>query len=184
MIEIRDLAFSYGKKAVFSGLTLDIPAGVVCLSGGSGRGKTTLLRLLAGLEKPDAGSITGVPPHPALLFQDDRLLPWLTAEENVAAVLPENEKARAGELLAAMELSELAESYPGQMSGGQCRRVSLARALAFESGLMLLDEPFTGLDAALSGRMARLLRERGGNILVVTHSQADIEALGGTVIEL
>jgi len=184
MIEIRDLHFSYADKPVFSGLNLDIGDGITCITGPSGCGKSTLLRLLAGLEKPTGGRISGVPERPALMFQENRLLPWLTAEQNVAAVLPKHARADAIGWLERVETAELSQSLPGEMSGGQCRRVSLARALAYGGGILLLDEPFTGLDPALTERMTELVRSVEIPVVAVLHSTAEVALLGGKNISL
>ncbi len=186
MIQIASLSFSYGKKEIFHGLTLEIPEPVACLMGPSGSGKTTLLRLIAGLLKPGEGRITGVSEPVSFLFQEDRLLPWFSAEENVAAVLPKEKRGDAASWLRRVELPE--ESFaspPGKLSGGQQRRVALARALAFgEKGLLILDEPFKGLDAALAERMIDLILKQERPLLVSTHSTEEARLLGGAVLTL
>lgn len=182
MITLRDVSLAFDGKAVFERFSLTLPGrGITCVSGPSGRGKTTLLRLLASLLKPDSGSIDGLPQKPALMFQEDRLLPWLSAGDNVAAV---SDSAAALRWLDALELSEAAALLPGELSGGMRRRVALARALAYQGDFLLLDEPFTGLDPALQFRAAALVRERRLPAVVVTHSAAEAELLGGNVMEL
>jgi len=169
VISIRNLTFAYGDKSVFADFSAELGAGITCVTGPSGAGKTTLLRLLAGLETPQGGVLKGVPAPVSFLFQEDRLLPWCTAAENVAAVLPAREKARAKDFLAAVELGGEADRRPSELSGGQCRRIALARALAYPGALLLLDEPFKGLDPALTERMCALLRADGRPAVVVTH---------------
>ena len=184
MIEIRDLTFSYSGKKIFERYSLDIPDGVSCITGCSGCGKTTLLRIIAGLSPPQEGTITGVPDRVAYLFQEDRLLPWFSVRENVAAVIPRDNKDSAIEYLRAVELAELADSLPDNLSGGQKRRVSLARALAFRGGLLLLDEPFKGFDRKLMERIVPKIMEQNVPVIAATHSQEEMELLGGTVISL
>ena len=185
MIRIRDLSLSYGNKVVLDGLDLDIPLqGVTCLRGPSGCGKTTLLRVLAGLEKARKGRIDGLPEKIAYLFQEDRLLPWCTALENVAAVLPKAERARATEFLKLVELEGEESSLPTALSGGMQRRLALARTLAFGGDLLLLDEPFKGLDPALTWRIAEKIKNARVPVLAVTHAQEECEALGGRIIAL
>ena len=137
---------------------------ITCLRGVSGRGKTTLLRLVAGLERPDGGRVEVRPPGTlACSFQDDRLLPWLTAEANIAlAIVPRcRDRQHAADLcaylLARMGLEEMGDKYPAQLSGGQRQQVNLARALAARADILLLDEPLTGLDEATKRRTLDLI---------------------------
>jgi len=183
MISFQDVSIRYGDKQVLDRFSLDIPADqITCLHGPSGSGKTTLLRILAGLVTPDSGAITGGPQKPVMLFQEDRLLPHFTAAENIAAVLPHAQAAEALVWLDRVGLAQDANQRPGELSGGMCRRVALARALAYDGDFLLLDEPFTGLDMALTEQMAVLIRETGLPALVVTHSLAEIELLGGRLL--
>lgn len=184
MIKMSGLCFSYGGKEVFQDLSLELPDGICCIQGASGRGKTTLLRLIAGLLKPDCGSISGVPEQVAYLFQEDRLLPWKSAAGNVSAVLPKNRVDEAKFWLAAVELRGEADSLPENLSGGQKRRISLARALAFGGDLLILDEPFEGLDPGLTERMVVLVKSHFSDILVTSHSAYETELWGGTGIIL
>jgi len=183
VIRFQNVSFAFGDTPVFEGLTLDIPPKCV-LKGPSGRGKTTLLRLAAGLLRPQAGTITGAPEKIAFLFQDDRLMPWLTAEENVAAVLPKERRHEAAAWLRRVELASLPDARPDEMSGGQRRRVALARVLAYGGELLLLDEPFKGLDPALTERMAALVLESGADILMASHAEREAALIGGEVIDL
>ena len=165
-IELRGVSLTLDGKAVLSGLNLRLPArGVTCLTGPSGCGKTTLLRLIAGLARPDAGEITGVPERPSFLFQEDRLIPWLTARGNVLAVLPTSEQERAGAFLHAVGLGGEEESYPDALSGGMRRRVALAR-----------------LDPALMEQLAALILRQDRPVLVTSHSDREMDLLGGRII--
>ena len=125
MIQIEGLSLAYGDKRVLEDFSLSLPdRGVTALSGPSGCGKTTLLRVLAGLQRPNAGRLTGLDPARAvLLFQENRLLPWRTAEENIADVLPRERRGEAGRWLALAELSGEASARPAALSGGMARRL-------------------------------------------------------------
>ena len=184
MIEIKDLRFSYGDKKIFDGFSISIPGGITCIAGMSGAGKTTLLRIIAGLEKPQAGTITGVPDKIAYMFQEDRLLSWLTVLGNVEAVLPASKKELAAAALSDLELTDEMFRLPDDLSGGEKRRAALARALAYAGDLVLLDEPFKGLDEALIRRVAALIRSIKAQVIVVTHSPFEIELLGGGKITI
>lgn len=177
MIELKDLTVAYGDKPVLRGLDATLPDdGCVAVRGASGAGKTTLLRVLAGLVAPAAGSISGLSQRcVSMVFQEDRLLPWRSALENVALV---SNGDTAREWLALVGLSKEGDSLPGALSGGMRRRVAIARALAYSDDVLLLDEPFTGLDAALRARVAAEIRSRARLIVLVTHD-AEEEALLG-----
>lgn len=157
--------------------------GAVCFFGPSGCGKTTLTRLICGLERPDAGHIR----RPEGLrfschFQEDRLLPWYTAEENLTLALGSREQAQMW--LEQTGLADAGALYPGELSGGMRRRVSLARALGYPSDVLVLDEPLRELDAATCQRMLELIARSRGNrlLLLVTHDISQAEALGCTLV--
>ena len=185
MISLRNITLDYRGKRVLDDFCLDIPgSGITCLHGPSGAGKTTILRILAGLVTPQSGTITGKPKKPAMLFQEDRLLPCFSALENIAAALP---KARADEALLWLNrvgLSEDGHLRPRELSGGMQRRVALARALAYDGDFLLLDEPFTGLDMVRTEQMAALILDAGIPALVVTHSREEIDLLGGRMLKV
>jgi len=187
-IRITGLEKRFGERVLFTGLDLTVEAPAV-LWAPSGWGKTTLLRILMGLEPPTAGTVEGVG-RVGAVFQEDRLCPQLTAVENAALVRPGplarwREEVRAD--LAELGLDEAALALPAaRLSGGQKRRAALVRALWAESDTLLLDEPFTGLDPAALDRAAALLRRRIGprNALLATHDQRAIQALGWQVLRL
>ena len=185
MISAEHITVCYGEKRVLDDFSLVLPeTGITALSGPSGCGKTTLLRVLAGLQRPDAGCLTGLDPaRTVLLFQENRLLPWRTVEQHIADVLPRARRGEAGRWLALVELEEEARSYPGALSGGMGRRLALARALACGGGLYLLDEPFTGVDAARAARILERVRALGVPVLLSSH-EAEIVALCDRVIPL
>ncbi|MCL1974942.1 MAG: ATP-binding cassette domain-containing protein, partial [Firmicutes bacterium] len=149
----------------------------VYLSGPSGCGKTSLLLLLAGLLRPQAGKIQGLEnKRLSMLFQEDRLLPWLSAAENVALVLPANQAKEALFWLELVELAQEKEQLPGELSGGMRRRVALARALAYNGDILLLDEPTNGLDNDLTHRILERIEELYAERLIITVSH-DISLL-------
>ncbi len=169
---------------------------VVVLLGPSGCGKTTLLRLVAGLIRPDAGGVTvdGRPPQPgdgtAMVFQSFRLIPWKTARDNVAFALPRLGRAEAREraehYLSLVGLSRFAKSWPAQLSGGMRQRLALARALAAEPTLLLMDEPFASLDAQsrelMQIELMRLMAARPATVLFVTHSVDEALILADRIV--
>lgn len=185
MIRIEDLSVAFGGKQVLDGFSLELPdTGVTALSGPSGCGKTTLLRVLSGLQRPESGRVLGLAPEEtALLFQENRLLPWRTVEQHIADVLPRARRGETGRWLALVELEGEEHARPSALSGGMGRRLALARALACGGGLYLLDEPFTGVDAARAARILERVRALGVPVLLSSH-EAEIVALCDRVIPL
>lgn len=184
MIALKQITVRFEEKTVLENFSLTLPeTGVVCLSGPSGCGKTTLLRVLAGLQKPQGGTVTGVGKC-AVVFQEDRLLPWLTAEKNltVAAGISAGE---AAQWLRRMELETEEKSLPQALSGGMRRRVAIARALAAESDVLLLDEPFQGLDEGVKELIYPLIRQASERkpVVLVTHHPQEAQALGARTLE-
>ena len=174
VIFCKDLTVSFGDRAVLDRFSLQIPdTGVTALSGPSGCGKTTLLRVLAGLERPQSGAVEGVTPREtAILFQDDRLLPWRTAGQHLTDVLPGEQRGRVPELLALAELEGEEKTRPAALSGGMGRRLALARCLALDARLYLLDEPFAGVDLPRALRILERLRKLPAPVLLVSHEPA------------
>ena len=187
-LEISHLTKRFGEKTLFEDLDLTLTAPAV-LWAPSGWGKTTLLRILMGLEMPTSGAVQGVGKVSAV-FQEDRLCPQLTAVENVALVLPgpmDQYKKQIEKDFQQLGLDDAALSLPARkLSGGQKRRAALLRALWAESDTLLLDEPFTGMDPETMKKAAALLKARcqDRNVLLATHDREAIEALGWEVIEL
>lgn len=148
-ILITNLSKSYGETVVFRNFSARLPLGeTTVITGVSGGGKTTLLRLILGLETPDGGEIAGVPARRAAVFQEDRLCPQLTALENVLLTAGRKKERKARDILARLGLGESLAVPAAELSGGMRRRCALARALCAESDLLVLDEPFKGLDEA------------------------------------
>jgi len=211
LIELKDVRFAYGDKPVLNGLSLSLPErGMFAVLGPSGRGKTTLLRLIAGLETPQSGSVS-VPKDMriAFCFQEDRLLPFKTVLENVLLATshscgPKVSKGRpesplsgrwgrvpspdqiaiAKHWIQLVGLSGEENAYPASLSGGMKRRAALARALAYDAPVLLLDEPFRALDDATHAKMLTLVREAAKDrlLLLVTHDEED--ACGMQVIRI
>ena len=185
MIRIENISKSFGGKQVLKNLSAEIPeSGIFAVSGVSGSGKTTLLRILAGLEKPDGGTISELDGKKiSVMFQNDRLLPWLTALENIAVVC---NRETAEKWLEKVELLPAADKKPNELSGGMQRRVAVARALAADYELMLLDEPLTGLDGELRLRVMRRIQAdlKGRTAIWITHDPDTAALLDAPVLRL
>ncbi len=183
MIRFEQVIKRY-DTAVLDGITLSFAEGkITALLGASGRGKTTVLRLLAGLEKPESGSVS-VDGTVGYLFQEPRLLPALTAFENVRLVCGSD--AEAHDALALCCAEQLADKRPAEMSGGERQRVALARLVAYGGDVWLLDEPFSALDAdtkdVVTKSLLPLMRAR--TVVLVTHDRAEAAHLADAVAEL
>lgn len=178
-LEITHAFKSYGGREVLRDFTLQFPeSGVFCLFGPSGCGKTTLVNCLAGLTPLDSGSVAGTKGRRiSCVFQEDRLLPWASAEENIAAVFHDRKEGlrKAAEWLRKVGLQGEEKKKPREMSGGMCRRVALARALAYGGDLFLLDEPFQRLDEKNRENMMKLTLEavQGKLAVFITHNLAE-----------
>ena len=189
---IDNLRKSYDGHVVLDGLTHTFPHGALtCVTGRSGCGKTTLLRLIAGLEAPDAGSIDGIPEGGiAMVFQEDRLPPQLCAADCLRCVLKKDsrrEAAIAG-ALAALGLDHASDQPVREFSGGMRRRVALARALLFPSPLVLLDEPFNYLDPSSQIVVARMIadmnRELGTTVVISSHNLSFVSDISSRILLL
>lgn len=195
-IKIEHLGFCFGEREVFTDFSMDVPGGaILCLMGESGCGKTTLLRLLSGRLKACAGRITGTDGQRiSMVFQEDRLCEDFSAKVNVKlgccrGCYPNHAPVSEATVLAhldAVGLSDMSDKRVSELSGGMKRRVAIVRAVLSDSDLLLMDEPFTGLDAATKQQVIRyVLREKcGRTLLVVTHDADEAAALGGTIIRL
>jgi len=208
-LNIVAIAKAFAGRPVLDDVSLSLEPGErLALVGPSGCGKSTLLRIVAGLESPDRGRIeiddidvTDVPTHRrgvGMVFQDDQLFPHLDVADNVAFALRVRGVGRAertrrvAELLGLVGLGHLAEAHVGQLSGGEAKRVALARSLAIAPRVLLLDEPLTGLDRerhdSLMTELGSILdamgRETGTSVLLVTHDPAEADFLAGRVVRL
>lgn len=175
MIRFDGVSFGYGLgKNVLQNFNLTIPDGArVWLQSPSGGGKTTVLRLLMGLEKPRKGSITGCEGlRFSAVFQEDRLLPWKTVAENVALFADEK---TARTMLTRLGLGEVLDARPAELSGGMKRRTALARALCHDCDVLVLDEPLTGLDAEAKKICLQAIDEeaKGKTLVMTSHDGAD-----------
>jgi len=200
-IEVEGLAKAFGDVPAVAGASLRVERGaIVALVGPSGSGKSTLLRLIAGFERPDAGAVwiagrkvagprAWTEPeerHVGMVFQHGALFPHLTVAAN--AGFGARHARRGGECLELVGLAARAGAYPHELSGGERQRLALARALAADPEVVLLDEPFAALDAGLRERLreevAAILRAAGTSALLVTHDQAEALSLADTVVVL
>jgi len=193
LVQLNNVAHSYGATAVLKDLNLVVNRGeVVVLVGPSGCGKTTILNLLSGHIQPSSGSIRreGII---RTVYQQDGLFPWLTVSENISMGLrsvsdPKQSKAELRKLLELIHLEDFAEHYPHQLSGGMRQRVELARTLAGDSDILLMDEPFSALDYQTRLRMrhelVRLLKQRPRTVVFVTHDIEEAAQLGDRVLVL
>jgi sulfonate transport system ATP-binding protein len=189
-LALRGLGKQYGGRTVLDAINLKItPGEFVAVVGRSGCGKSTMLRAIAGLERPDAGQVKigggGQKPEVRMMFQDARLLPWKTVLQNVALGLKDGaERARAA--LASVGLLERAGDWPSVLSGGQRQRVALARALVHEPQLLLLDEPLGALDALTRIEMQQLIEslwiQRGFTAVLVTHDVQEAVVLADRIL--
>ena len=190
-MEINHLTKLYNGKTVLDQFSVQLPSsGTVCLFGPSGCGKTTLLNCIAGLEPFDSGEILGAGNLKiSYLFQEDRLLPWISARDNVAAVLVGSARHNAEQAKNWLQLVGLADAEnrrPAELSGGMRRRVAIARALAFGGDLFLMDEPFQALDAECKEEMIALLEEKTADALkiIVTHDFQEAQMLADVIYVL
>ena len=166
MFEMTDIVKSYGDKKVLDGVSLRAERGKpICLFGPSGCGKTTLLNIAAGILKADSGTITKQGDRISYVFQEDRLLPHSTARENI--------------MLSAKNKEEFLDTYPDSMSGGMKKRTAIARAVAFDGDIFLLDEPFNGIDEKRKIKICECIKEAVKNkiCIIVSHDRRDAELL-------
>jgi len=202
MISLRSITKRFGELTALDDISLDIPPGqFLVLVGPSGSGKTTLLDLLSGLSRPSAGQVliddrpvTGPGLDRGVVFQQYALFPWRTARANVefglaASGVRRRERAdRAREFLDLVGLTAFADRYPHELSGGMKQRVAIARSLAYDPGILLMDEPFAALDAQtreqLQDELLRIWQRTGKTVVFVTHAIDEAVYLGQRVAVL
>jgi thiamine transport system ATP-binding protein len=205
VLDVRDIVVRFGERTVLDGVSLHVASGeIVALLGPSGTGKTTLLRVIAGLLPADSGTVavdgadvTATPAHRrgiGVVFQDEQLFPHLDVAGNIGFGLRMQRRPRAeiaervGELLDTVGLTGFAARQVTDLSGGEAKRVALARALAPRPRVLLLDEPLTGLDTDLHerlvGEVRQLLRTAGVTALHVTHDRSEARDVADRVVGL
>lgn len=180
MLKIDSVSFSYGKEKILDSFSLDLPnKGVFSIMGPSGCGKSTLFSIIGGLLKPTSGTVEHDFRRIAFAFQDARLMPWMTAAENVNYVIGGKKSTleAACKALTEVGLDGSTEKYPSELSGGMKKRVSLARAFAYDGDFLLLDEPLTGIDDEMKERIIEKLVETGKEklVLMITHDISEAE---------
>ncbi len=185
---IDKLTKSYGDKVALSPFSCTLAEGeIVCLLGQSGCGKTTLLRLLLGLETPTGGDVTGLPDAVSAVFQEDRLCPSFSAVTNVSLALGRQvSRAQIVSLLTELGLGDAIAKPVRELSGGMQRRVAIARSLLCPADLYLMDEPFKGLDEDTRKTVMDVVlsRTKGKTLLLVTHDPEEAAYLGGRIIHM
>lgn len=178
MISLDNACLSFGDKVILDHFSLQIPdSGITALRGPSGCGKTTILRVLAGFQKLESGSVSGVNGNrTAFLFQENRLLPWRTVRQHITDVLPWERWSEVNHWLELVELADEAEAYPSSLSGGMCRRLALARCLALGGEVYLLDEPFAGIDPERAQRVIHRMKAMSVPIILVSHEESILKS--------
>ena len=194
-LEIKNLHKNFGNISLFRDFSISFHEGTItCILGPSGCGKTTLLNIMGGIIKADSGQLSGFNEKAiSYIFQDPRLLPWLTVEENIEFVLkgdmPAEQRHKiTGQLIRLMELEDFAGYYPSRLSGGMRQRVSIARAFAYPSDVILMDEPLKGLDIKLKLNLIRIFSRMWQadrrTVIFVTHDVDEALLLGSDIIVL
>ena len=184
LVEFSNISLKFGKHQIFSQFDFNLKQGEkLALLGGSGLGKSSLLKLLSGIYQPTSGSIKCQATHIGYVFQEPRLLPWLTVSQNLAQALTpltptkSQQQHRINQALSDVSLSEFAHAYPRQLSGGMAQRVALARAFIIKPDLLLLDEPLSALDPLLKRQLTGFIQQYLANynpaLIYVSHSPED-----------
>lgn len=184
---LENICKKYGEKTVLQDVSFVFPGGQrTCIMGPSGCGKTTLLRIILGLEIPDSGTMTGRPGRLSAVFQENRLFEDFSALSNVAAVCSKEDKGKIEEHLIALGLGDSLTKPVRTLSGGMKRRVAIARAVLAPGDLMILDEPFTGLDKDTKAVVLEYLKThtQGRTLILVTHDHAERDALAHRVLNM
>ena len=199
MAKLENITHSYAlpdgsRKTVLHGIDLDLQSGgFYVILGRSGCGKSTLLRILAGLEKPEQGTLALRTDQVGVVFQEARLMPWLSVQANVSFLIQERlpaaeVKARTHAMLETVGLAQVKDAWPNQLSGGMAQRVSIARALVAQPTLLLMDEPFSALDAftrkQMQDELVQLWQRTGTTIVFVTHDIEEAVRLAQHVLVL
>lgn len=158
MLIVKDISQNFGELSVLNNISFQVEDNeIVAVLGPSGCGKSTLLNIIAGLQKPKTGFVTGVDHAISFVFQDDRLLPWKTVWQNISLVNDQENKEEIKNLIKDVGLENFEQYKPSQLSGGMKKRCGIARAFYYKSELLLMDEPFQGLDYSLRQEMLNML---------------------------
>ena len=182
MVKLENVTLSFGKNCILKDFSLSIENGEhIGIMGASGSGKTTLLKLISGQLKPTSGTVETDAKIISYMFQEHRLLPWLTAAENVNLVLGDHKETMPEAIK-----GNAIDKYPAELSGGMRQRVSLARALAFNGDLYLFDEPLASLDEESAAEMISLMKTHtsGKTVVFVTHNTDHAKAFAETIYVL
>lgn len=188
MLKLENVSFSYQDKKVLDNFSLEIKdAECICLKGDSGCGKTTVARLLLGLEKAQEGIVTA-PKKISCVFQEDRLLDHLTVLKNIFLVIPKKREKLVLELATELGLQDSLKLKISELSGGMKRRVAIIKAIAFSGDALILDEAFNGLDLENKIKIANIIKReftaKSKPVLMITHVQEDAELLDAKIINL
>lgn len=186
MLNLNNVTVRYGSSDVLKDFNLSVAKGEhIAVMGESGSGKTTLLKLISGQLSPANGKIVVSTERISYMFQEPRLLPWLTAAENVNLVLGDHKESlpEAIKWLKRVGLEDALDKYPHELSGGMRQRAALARALAFNGDLLLLDEPLASLDEASANQMLELIKQYSANktVILVTHNTEQAKKFADTI---
>ena len=186
MIELKDINVQFGSTTVLKDFNLTVAKGEhVALMGPSGTGKTTILKLIAKQLKPNHGNVIVNTEHISYMFQEPRLAPWLSAAENVNLVLGDSAKSlpTAIQWLKRLGLDEAVDKRPSELSGGMQQRTALARALAFNGDLLLLDEPVSALDEHMAEQVLLYIKEyaKDKTVILVTHNSNHAKLFADTI---
>lgn len=185
-MEIKGLTKVFDNKTIFNDLTISIPdSKITYIIGESGCGKTTLLRLICGLDKIYSGEITKISNKISCVFQEPRLFPTLNLRENINIVHKGSEYSDT-EILKIVELENDADLFPSELSGGMKMRASIARALYYNGDIFVMDEPFSALDEDLKSRIIPKIFEilKGKTVLIVSHDTAEVERYADNIVKL
>jgi len=192
-LELKNISKRYGPVTLFDDFSIDFEEGkITCILGPSGCGKTTLLNIIGGIVRPDSGTINGFADQRiSYIFQDPRLLPWKSVSQNIEFVLRHDlsaaeRKNKADRFIQLVELEDFADYYPAKLSGGMRQRVSIARAFAFPSEVILMDEPLKGLDIKLKLNLIRtfskIWESDKRTVIFVTHDVEESLLLGNEIL--
>lgn len=189
MLKVQNLNKKFGTLNVINDFSFQVDDGeIVAITGPSGCGKTTLLNIISGLIPPDSGSIQNSEKKVSYVFQEDRLLPWLTVWDNIKLVNDKQNPREIQRLINSVGLNGFEKYMPGRLSGGMKQRCAIARALNYGSKILLLDEPFKGLDQEIKTKILldikKINQEHKISILLVTHDLSEAEQLNARIIKL